>query len=319
MSCTTSEGALDYSIIFEPMQALTLQHINKSFTLANKSKIEAVRDVSLTIEPGSIHGLLGPNGAGKSTLISMVSGMVTPDTGSITLFGEDVVAHPERTKAFLGIVPQEIVVEMAFTVKEVLYYFSGMYGVPAAQRETRIREVLRDLDLESKMNERARNLSGGMKRRLMIAKAILHRPKFLILDEPTAGVDVTLRQRIWSLVRQLNAEGTTILFTTHYLEEAENLCEAITLIDHGQVIKDGKLKDIQQEFSKNAIHFELYKPAAEHLPGVIPVGTEFEYPMTNLAADTSALTTHYGDNMKSLRSEAASLESIFIKLTNQSV
>lgn len=301
------------------MQALTLQHINKSFTLANKSKIEAVRDVSLTIEPGSIHGLLGPNGAGKSTLISMVSGMVTPDTGSITLFGEDVVAHPERTKAFLGIVPQEIVVEMAFTVKEVLYYFSGMYGVPAAQRETRIREVLRDLDLESKMNERARNLSGGMKRRLMIAKAILHRPKFLILDEPTAGVDVTLRQRIWSLVRQLNAEGTTILFTTHYLEEAENLCEAITLIDHGQVIKDGKLKDIQQEFSKNAIHFELYKPTVAHLPGVIPVGTEFEYPMTNLAADTSALTTHYGDNMKSLRSEAASLESIFIKLTNQSV
>ncbi|MEK7647688.1 MAG: ABC transporter ATP-binding protein [Patescibacteria group bacterium] len=301
------------------MQALTLQHINKSFTLANKSQIEAVRDVSLTIAPGSIHGLLGPNGAGKSTIISMVSGMITPDTGSISLFGEDVVAHPERTKAFLGIVPQEIVVEMAFTVKEVLYYFSGMYGVPASQREVRIREVLQALDLESKMDERARNLSGGMKRRLMIAKAILHRPKFLILDEPTAGVDVTLRQRIWSLVRQLNAEGTTILFTTHYLEEAENLCEAITLIDHGQVIKDGKLKDIQQEFSKNAIHFELYKPTTAHLPGVVPVGTEFEYPMTNLAADTGLLTAHYGDNMKSLRSEAASLESIFIKLTNQSV
>lgn len=301
------------------MQALTLQHINKSFTLANKSQIEAVRDVSLTIAPGSIHGLLGPNGAGKSTIISMVSGMITPDTGSISLFGEDVVAHPERTKAFLGIVPQEIVVEMAFTVKEVLYYFSGMYGVPASQREVRIREVLQALDLESKMDERARNLSGGMKRRLMIAKAILHRPKFLILDEPTAGVDVTLRQRIWSLVRQLNAEGTTILFTTHYLEEAENLCEAITLIDHGQVIKDGKLKDIQQEFSKNAIHFELYKPTTAHLPGVVPVGTEFEYPMTNLAVDTGLLTAHYGDNMKSLRSEAASLESIFIKLTNQSV
>lgn len=319
MSCTTDASALHYTIIILPMQALTLQHINKSFTLANKSQIEAVRDVSLTIAPGSIHGLLGPNGAGKSTIISMVSGMITPDTGSISLFGEDVVAHPERTKAFLGIVPQEIVVEMAFTVKEVLYYFSGMYGVPASQREVRIREVLQALDLESKMDERARNLSGGMKRRLMIAKAILHRPKFLILDEPTAGVDVTLRQRIWSLVRQLNAEGTTILFTTHYLEEAENLCEAITLIDHGQVIKDGKLKDIQQEFSKNAIHFELYKPTTAHLPGVVPVGTEFEYPMTNLAVDTGLLTAHYGDNMKSLRSEAASLESIFIKLTNQSV
>lgn len=298
------------------MHALSLTHVNKSFTLQNKSTITAVQDVSLAIKPGSIHGLLGPNGAGKSTLISMISGMVLPDTGTITLFGENVVAHPEKTKGFLGIVPQEIVVEMAFTVKEVLYYFSGMYGVPAAQREARILEVLRDLDLESKMNERARNLSGGMKRRLMIAKAILHRPRFLILDEPTAGVDVTLRQKIWSLVRRLNEEGTTILFTTHYLEEAENLCEAITLIDHGQVIKDGKLKDIQQEFSKNAIHFELYDTNVPHLPGVVPIGTEFELPMSNLAADTNALTAHYGDNVKSLRSEAASLESIFIKLTN---
>ena len=301
------------------MHALSLSHVNKTFTLSNKSTITAVNDVSLHIEPGSIHGLLGPNGAGKSTLISMISGMITPDQGTITLFAEDVVTHPERTKGFLGIVPQEIVVEMAFTVREVLYYFSGMYGVPASQRDARITEVLRELDLESKMHERARNLSGGMKRRLMIAKAILHRPKFLILDEPTAGVDVTLRQKIWSLVRRLNEEGTTILFTTHYLEEAENLCESITLIDHGQVIKDGKLKDIQREFSKNAIHFELYNPQVPHLPGVIPVGTEFEYPMSNLADDTSSLTAHYGDNMKSLRSEAASLESIFIKLTNTTV
>lgn len=300
------------------MHALSLSHVNKTFTLENKKTINAVQDVSLTIEPGSIHGLLGPNGAGKSTLISMVSGMIVPDSGTITLFGEDVVAHPERTKGFLGIVPQEIVVEMAFTVREVLYYFSGMYGVPASKREARITEVLRDLDLESKIHERARNLSGGMKRRLMIAKAILHRPRFLILDEPTAGVDVTLRQKIWSLVRRLNDEGTTILFTTHYLEEAENLCEAITLIDHGQVIKDGKLKDIQREFSKNVIHFELYNTTVPHLPGVVPVGTEFEYPMSNLAADTSLLTAHYGDTIKSLRSEAASLESIFIKLTNTS-
>ncbi len=300
------------------MSALAISHVHKTFT-QGATTITAVDNVSVTIEPGSIHGLLGPNGAGKSTLISMISGMVLPDTGSLTLFGEDVVAHPERTKGFLGIVPQEIVVEMAFTVKEVLYYFSGMYGVPVAQREARIIEVLRDLDLEGKMHERARNLSGGMKRRLMIAKAILHRPRFLILDEPTAGVDVTLRQKIWSLVRRLNNEGTTILFTTHYLEEAENLCEAITLIDHGRVIKDGKLKDIQQEFSKNAIHFELYNTTVPHLPGVIPVGAAFEFPMSHLAADTTLLTSHYGDNIKSLRSEAASLESIFIKLTNTSV
>ena len=166
-----------------------------------------------------------------------------------------------------------------------------------------------------KAEVRARTLSGGMKRRLMIAKAILHRPKLLILDEPTAGVDVALRQKIWELVRRLNASGTTILFTTHYLEEAEQLCEYITLVDHGQVVRDGRLRDLQTEFSKNTIHFELFDPKVPQLEGVRAVGTEFEYPLKDLGADMAALTTHYQGNIKSVRSEAASLETIFLTLT----
>lgn len=300
------------------MHSLEITNVTKTFETPKKDPFIAVNDVSFVIEQGKIHGLLGPNGAGKSTLISMICAMQRPDTGIILVDGTSVIEHPTEVKQMLGVVPQEIVVEMAFTVEEVLYYYAGMYGVPEHERGPRIREVLTELDLIDKLKDRARNLSGGMKRRLMIAKAILHKPKFLILDEPTAGVDVSLRQKIWALVRRLNAEGTTILFTTHYLEEAEQLCESITLIDHGRVIKNGKLKDIQQEFSKNAIHFELFDRNVDHLDGVLEVGSDYEFPMTDLSGDMAALTTHYKGNIKTIRSESASLEQIFLKLTNNS-
>lgn len=275
----------------------------------------AVDTVSLDIAQGTIHGLLGPNGAGKTTLISMISGILLPTSGNIEIFGTDVVKDTEKAKQMLGVVPQELVVEMAFTVEEVLHYFSGMYGVPLSERKTRIAEALEDLSLTDKAKDRARSLSGGMKRRLMIAKAILHKPKLLILDEPTAGVDVALRQKIWSLVRRLNSEGTTIVFTTHYLEEAEELCENITLINHGKIIKNGKLKDIQNEFSKNVIHFELFDKNVTHPQGVRPIGVEFEYPLVDLAEDVRILAQHYKGNIKSIKSEAASLEQIFLDLT----
>ncbi len=299
------------------MLPLRVNNVTKIFKNSKGEQFKAVDGVSLDIEPGKIHGLLGPNGAGKSTLINMISGILLPNSGSLEVFGLDVVKDTSKTKQLIGVVPQEIVVEMAFTVEEVLYYFSGMYGVPRHERKARIKAVLEDLDLTEKMHERARNLSGGMKRRLMVAKAILHKPKLLILDEPTAGVDVSLRQKIWSLVRRLNKEGTTIVFTTHYLEEAENLCEFITLIDHGHIIKNGKLKDIQQEFSKNSIHFELFDRTAPALTGVSEVGVEYEFPIsTDLATDMAKLTSHYNHNLKAIRSEAASLEHIFLKLTN---
>jgi ABC-2 type transport system ATP-binding protein len=297
------------------MNPLSLKNVTKTYLTPGKPPFTAVNNVSFTIAPGSIHGLLGPNGAGKSTLISMIAGMATPTSGSISLFDVDVVAEPSVVKGMIGVVPQELVVEMAFTVQEVLYYFSGMYGVSAAERQARIDAALEDLQLTDKKNEKAKSLSGGMKRRLMIAKAILHKPKFLILDEPTAGVDVALRQKIWELVRRLNAEGTTILFTTHYLEEAEQLCESITLINHGQVVKEGTVKDIQREFSKDAIHFTLYDRTVTPMPGVTTIGSDYELPMKNLATDLAALSAHYGDNLKDVKSEAASLEQIFLTLT----
>ncbi|MCX6780121.1 MAG: ABC transporter ATP-binding protein [Candidatus Magasanikbacteria bacterium] len=297
------------------MMPLKIENVTKKFTTPANKEFIAVNNVSLEIEPGKIYGLLGPNGAGKSTIINMISGLLLPTSGTIEVLGHNVAKETEITKQIIGIVPQEIVMEMAFTVEEVLYYFSGMYGVPKNERASRIKSILKDLDLEDKLHERARTLSGGMKRRLMVAKALLHKPKLLILDEPTAGVDVSLRQKIWSLVRRLNQEGTTILFTTHYLEEAEQLCESITLINHGQVIKNGKLKDIQQEFSKNTIHFELFDRNVNHLPGVTEIGVEYEFPITNLSDDMIKLTDHYRGNIKGIRSEAASLEQIFLKLT----
>ncbi len=297
------------------MKPLVIDHVTKIFSSAKGEPFKAVDGVSFVIEPGNIYGLLGPNGAGKSTLISMISGMTLPDRGSIEVFGVDVAKDTLAVKHMLGVVPQEIVVETPFTVEEVLYYFSGMYGVPRRERKPRIGALLRDLNLEEKMYDPARNLSGGMKRRLMIAKAMLHRPKLLILDEPTAGVDVSLRQKIWELVRRLNEEGTTILFTTHYLEEAEQLCESITLVDHGRVVTSGRLKEIQQSFSRNAIHFELFDRSVAPMSGVVPIGSEYEYPMTDLAKDVAALTAFYHNNIKSIRSEAASLEQIFLKLT----
>jgi ABC-2 type transport system ATP-binding protein len=298
------------------MDALIVNNVSKSFPQKKGSPpLKALDRVSLKVEPGSIHGLLGPNGAGKSTLISLISGISTPDEGNIEVYGLDVAKQTMDAKQVQGIVPQEIVVEPAFTVREVLYYFSGMYGVPANERDIRIDAVLKDLALDDKKDERARGLSGGMKRRLMIAKSIIHKPRLLILDEPTAGVDVALRQKIWELVRRLRDEGTTILFTTHYLEEAEQLCDRITLINHGKIIKDGSLKDIQKEFSKNVITFELYDRDVSHLPGVVEEGSEYHFPMTDLSTDMRRLTDHYNANIKSIKSEAASLERIFLELT----
>ena len=299
------------------MYALDVSHVTKKYPARGKSgEVVADNDVSLKIEEGKIYGLLGPNGAGKSTLISMISGIIDPTDGQISIFEKDITTDTVAAKRMMGVVPQEIVTELAFTVEEILHYTSGMYGLPLEDRAQRITEVLEDLELSDKRKERARNLSGGMKRRLMIAKAIMHKPKFLILDEPTSGVDVALRQKIWQLVRRMNAEGATILFTTHYLEEAEQLCHEITLINHGKVIKAGKLADIQKEFSENVVAFELFDQNVPQLEGAYKQGVEFHYPIKDLNMDMSKVITHYGDNLKSVKSESASLEQIFLKLTS---
>jgi len=283
----------------------------------DKESFEALKGVNLEIKEGSIHGLLGPNGAGKSTLIGMISNMLSITSGEIELFGVNVAAEPRKAKQLLGVVPQEIVTEHAFTVAESLYYFAGLNGVPVSERDARIDDVLTKLELIDKKDENARRLSGGMKRRLMIAKAIIHQPRFLILDEPTAGVDVGLRQRIWQLVREINAAGTTILFTTHYLEEAEELCEEITVIDHGKVIKAGRTRDIQAEFDSGMLYFELKKETTDHLPELEASGDGWLIPACDLTATLEKLNTAYGNNLKTVRSEKASLEKVFLELTKK--
>jgi ABC-2 type transport system ATP-binding protein len=209
---------------------------------------QALKGVTLDIPRGSIFGLLGPNGAGKSTLINILSGMVNKTGGTARIWGFDIDAHPRNAKNSIGIVPQEIVFDPFFTPFETLENVAGLYGVKKKDRKSM--ELLRAVHLEDKADAYARTLSGGMKRRLLVAKAMVHSPPILVLDEPTAGVDVELRQQLWAYVRDLNRQGVTIVLTTHYLEEAEELCDRIAIINHGELITNKptrELVDMAQE------------------------------------------------------------------------
>ena len=202
----------------------------------------ALDDVSFDVPRGSIFGLLGPNGAGKSTLINILAGLVNKSSGKIDIWGFDIDQHPRNAKASIGIVNQEITFDPFFTPVETLEIQAGLYGVPRAKRISM--ELLRAVHLEDKAKAYSRTLSGGMKRRLMVAKAMVHSPPVLVLDEPTAGVDVELRQQLWTYVRELNDRGVTIVLTTHYLEEAEQLCDRIAIINHGKVIANEPTRDL---------------------------------------------------------------------------
>lgn len=208
----------------------------------------ALDGVSFDVPRGTIFGLLGPNGAGKSTLINILAGLVNKSSGSASIWGFDIDAQPRNSKASIGIVNQEILFDPFFTPIETLEIQAGLYGVPKAQR--RSMELLQAVHLADKANAYARTLSGGMKRRLMVAKAMVHSPPVLVLDEPTAGVDIELRQQLWAYVRELNAGGVTVVLTTHYLEEAEELCDRIAIINHGAVVANeptGQLLSRAQE------------------------------------------------------------------------
>ncbi|MFC3578836.1 ABC transporter ATP-binding protein [Sphingomonas hylomeconis] len=202
----------------------------------------ALDDVSFEVPRGQIFGLLGPNGAGKSTLINILAGLVNKTAGSATIWGFDIDAHPRNAKASIGIVNQEILFDPFFSPFETLEIQAGLYGVPKSKR--RSMELLRAVHLEDKAHAYARTLSGGMKRRLMVAKAMVHSPPVLVLDEPTAGVDIELRQQLWAYVKSLNALGVTVVLTTHYLEEAEQLCDRIAIINHGKLIANKPTREL---------------------------------------------------------------------------
>ena len=210
--------------------AISIADLQKTY----KGGKRALDGVSLDVPRGQIFGLLGPNGAGKSTLINILAGLVSKSGGSASIWGFDIDQHPRNAKASIGIVPQEILFDPFFTPAETLEIQAGLYGVPKARRRTM--ELLRAMRLEDKADAYSRTLSGGMKRRLLVAKAMVHSPPILVLDEPTAGVDVELRQQLWEFVRGLHAQGVTVVLTTHYLEEAEQLCDRIAIINHGRLI-----------------------------------------------------------------------------------
>jgi ABC-2 type transport system ATP-binding protein len=224
--------------------AISIDNLQKTYAGGKR----ALDGVSIEVPRGQIFGLLGPNGAGKSTLINVLAGLVNKSGGAASIWGFDIDKHARNAKASIGIVPQEILFDPFFTPAETLELQAGLYGVPVARRRTM--ELLRAVHLEDKADAYSRTLSGGMKRRLLVAKAMVHSPPILVLDEPTAGVDIELRQQLWDYVRSLNAQGVTVVLTTHYLEEAEQLCDRIAIINHGRVIANEAtrtLVDMAQE------------------------------------------------------------------------
>ena len=227
--------------------AISIRALSKTY----KGGKQALTDVSLEVPRGSMFGLLGPNGAGKSTLINILAGLVVKSAGHAAIWGFDIDEHPRNARASIGIVPQEILFDPFFTPLEMLDIYSGLYGVPKNQR--RSMALLRKVHLDDKANAAARTLSGGMKRRLLVAKALVHNPPVLVLDEPTAGVDIQLRQQLWDYVRELNAAGTTVVLTTHYLEEAEQLCDRIAIINHGRVIANEPTKQLLSRAQEKAV------------------------------------------------------------------
>jgi ABC-2 type transport system ATP-binding protein len=231
------------------VQALHITDLVKRYPTGT----EALKGVSLDIPEGEFFGLLGPNGAGKSTLIHCTTGLAQPTSGDIEVFGHDAMRHYEQARLAVGLAPQDLNLDWFLTVEQTLDYHAGYFGMPRKDRRERAKELLETFSLTEKRNDRTRTLSGGMKRRLILARALMHRPRLLILDEPTAGVDVELRLELWHYVQRINSEGTTILLTTHYLEEAEQLCGRIAFINHGEIVAQGTSPELAAQFGVSSL------------------------------------------------------------------
>jgi len=238
------------------VKALSITNLTKTYN----NGFEALKEIQLNVEQGDFFALLGPNGAGKSTTIGVITSLVTKSSGHVSVFETDIDSDPELAKSYIGLVPQEFNFNGFEQVKHILVTQAGYYGMPAKQAGPRADELLHQLGLWEKRHTAARALSGGMKRRLMIARALVHKPKLLILDEPTAGVDIELRRSMWTFLENINEQGTTIILTTHYLEEAENLCRNIAIIDQGKIIENTDMKSLLNRLDKET--FILYLKAS---------------------------------------------------------
>ena len=304
--------------------ALQIEHLSKTYA----NGFSALKNVSLTVPQGGFFALLGPNGAGKSTMIGIISSLFKPTEGSVKIFGTDLLTNPGIAKQYLGVVPQEFNFNQFEKVEDILITQAGYFGIPASEAKPRAKRLLTALGLWDKRNSKSRELSGGMKRRLMIARALIHKPKLLILDEPTAGVDIELRRSMWEFMQQINIEeNTTIILTTHYLEEAEQLCKRIAILDHGEIRINTEMKDLLGQLSVETFVFDLVQPLTQKL--VIDKVTEVKQPDEL----TLEVTLTEGESLNcvfdqlndlnievaSMRNKANRLEELFMRLVDQNI
>lgn len=300
------------------MYALEIEQLRKTYAYG----FEALKGISLQVKKGDFYALLGPNGAGKSTTIGIISSLVNKTSGKVTVFGYDLDSQLELAKQKLGLVPQEFNFNPFETVEQIVLQQAGYYGVPKALAKERAKKYLTQLDLWEKRSERARNLSGGMKRRLMIARALMHEPQLLILDEPTAGVDIELRRSMWEFLKQINAQGVTIILTTHYLEEAEMLCRHIGIIQRGELIENTTMKSLLGK-----LHVETFvldvdgnAPIAP-LQGVVKQqmvegSLEIELEKSQGINHVFTQLTEQGVKVLSMRNKVNRLEELFVSIVN---
>ena len=300
------------------MKALSIRNLTKTYP----NGVQALRGIDLDVPAGDFFALLGPNGAGKTTLIGILTSLVRKGGGEVSVFGHDLDQDPHGVRNCIGVVPQEINLNLWDHCFNILVNQAGFYGLPRGRARERAELCLRQLQLWDKRTATARSLSGGMKRRLMIARALMHEPRLLILDEPTAGVDIEIRRSMWQFLREVNAAGTTIILTTHYLEEAENLCRNVAIIDHGQGTECAPMAAVLRKLQQETFVLTLAGPVAElpSLPGFALLSVddhtvEVEVPrgrtVNELFADLSAA----GLRVTSLRNKANRLEELFVRLT----
>ncbi|HYE23055.1 MAG TPA: ABC transporter ATP-binding protein [Candidatus Paceibacterota bacterium] len=298
--------------------AISVSEVKKTYSKG----VEALKGVSMNIPQGEFFALLGPNGAGKTTLISIISHLVRKTSGEVMINGVSIDADPDAAKSFIGLVPQEFNFNMFKKVINVVVDQAGYYGIPRKEAIVRAEQMLKDLGLWEKRNEMSMRLSGGMKRRVMIARALVHEPKVLLLDEPTAGVDVELRRGMWEYLKRINAEGTTIILTTHYLEEAEQLCRSAAIINKGEIIEQGSMKQLLKKLSFITMQLDTVEPLTEANMQLLK-----GYPLTKIDDNTLELTLKPGetvnDAFRKLSSigvqvanvrNSGSLEEVFVNL-----
>ena len=306
-----------------PDLAIDIKGLAKTYAGSkNQPPKDALKGIDLQIRRGSIFGLLGPNGAGKSTLINILAGLVVKTAGTARIWNFDIDVNPRRARRSIGVVPQELNLDAFFTPRETLDIQAGLYGVP--KRDRRVMEVLEAVGLADKADAYARSLSGGMRRRLLVAKALIHRPPVVILDEPTAGVDVDLRRNLWSHMRRLNDQGVTVVLTTHYLEEAEAMCDEIAIIDQGRLVARGETKGLIQKLDEKTLKVTTIQPI-ERLPEELAAlgatlidahHIEVNYrPSQILVGDILDKLGKAGLTIRDLATAEADLEELFLRMT----